>query len=64
MRIHLVRSDPLVKLGYSSKLNAEWEFFLMLRGLGRTAAEDFLAAHAEDIGRRPSVDLDLLLHDI
>jgi NTE family protein len=64
MRIHLVRSDPLVKLGYSSKLNAEWEFFQMLRELGRAAAEDFLAAHAQDIGRRPSIDLNVLLQGV
>jgi NTE family protein len=64
MRIHLVRSDPLVKLGYSSKLNAEWEFFCMLRDLGRTSAEDFLADHAQNLGRRSSVNLDVLLQGI
>ena len=57
-------SDPLVKLGYSSKLNAEWEFFCMLRDLGRAAGEDFLVKHGEDLGRRSSANLDILLEGI
>jgi NTE family protein len=64
MRIHLARSDPLVELGYSSKLNAEWEFFSMLRDLGRAAGEDFLKKHGEDLGRRSSVNLDALLEGV
>ncbi len=64
MRIHLVRSDPLTELGYSSKLNAEWEFFCMLRDKGRAAAEEFLAAHGHDLGRRSSIDLDTLLEGV
>jgi NTE family protein len=28
MRVHLVSNDILTKLGASSKLNAEWRFFL------------------------------------
>ena len=64
MRIHLVRSDPLVELGYSSKLNAEWEFFSMLRDMGRSAGDDFLKAHAQDLGRRSSLNLDVLLEGI
>ena len=64
MRIHLVRSDPLVELGYSSKLNAEWEFFCMLRDLGRAAGEHFLNAHGEDLGRRSSINLDVLLEGV
>lgn len=50
--------------GYSSKLNAEWEFLCMLRGLGRATAEDFLSAHAQDLGRHSSCDLDVLLQGI
>jgi NTE family protein len=59
-----VRSDPLVELGYSSKLNAEWEFFCMLRDLGRGAAETFLAKHADDLGNRSSLNLDKLLEGV
>ena len=64
MRMHLVSSEPLVDLGYSSKLNAEWEFFCMLRDLGRAAGEDFLHKHAQDLGHRSSVNLDVLLEGV
>jgi NTE family protein len=36
----------------------------MLRDLGRAAGEDFLKAHANDLGRRSSVNLDVLLEGI
>jgi NTE family protein len=64
MRIHRVASDAMADLGYSSKLNAEWDFLRMLREEGRAAAEAFLAAHGEDLGRRSSLDLDLLLEGV
>jgi NTE family protein len=64
MRIHRVASDAMVDLGYSSKLNAEWDFLCMLRDEGRRAADAFLAAHGEDLGRRSSFDLELLLHGV
>ncbi|MBV8239495.1 MAG: patatin-like phospholipase family protein, partial [Hyphomicrobiales bacterium] len=52
MRIHRISSDVMVELGYSSKLNAEWEFLRMLRDEGRRAGDAFLTAHHEDLGRR------------
>jgi NTE family protein len=64
MRIHRVASEEMGKLGASSKLIAEWEFFCKLRDLGRHAADAFLQAHGEDIGRRSSYDLDSLLHSV
>jgi NTE family protein len=64
MHIHLVRSDPLIGLGYSSKLNAEWEFFCMLRDLGRKAGEDFLDTHGHDLGHRSTIDLTVLLEGV
>jgi NTE family protein len=36
----------------------------MLRDAGRSAAEAFLAAHADDIGKRSSLDLDVLLDGV
>src|SRR3954469_20765507 len=45
MRIHRVTSEAMVELGYSSKLNAEWDFLCMLRDEGRRAAEAFLTEH-------------------
>jgi NTE family protein len=64
MRVHLIGNDLLEKLGYSSKLNAEWEFFRMLRDKGRDAAQAFLDAHGQDLGHRSSCDLDLLLEGV
>jgi NTE family protein len=64
MRIHRVSSEAMVELGYSSKLNAEWDFLSMLRDEGRRSAEAFLAAHAADLGRRSSLDLDILLEGV
>jgi NTE family protein len=64
MRIHRISSDVMVELGYSSKLNAEWEFLCMLRDEGRRAGEAFLAAHRENLGRRSTFDLDELLKGV
>jgi NTE family protein len=61
MRIHRVASDVMLDLDYSSKLNAEWAFLTMLRKRGRAAADEFLAAHCDDLGKRSSLELDSLL---
>ena len=39
MRVHMVRNKIMDTLGYSSKMNAEWDFLSMLREEGRKAAE-------------------------
>jgi len=64
MRVHRVTSDVLVELGYSSKLNAEWDFLRMLRDEGRSSAESFLGDHGRDLGHRSSFDLDGLLQGV
>jgi NTE family protein len=64
MRIHRVTSDVLTRLGSSSKLNAEWDFFVMLRDEGYRCTEEFLAQHGADLGRRSSLDLDQLLEGV
>jgi NTE family protein len=64
MRVHRIASDVMVDLGYSSKLLAEWEFFLMLRDEGRKAAAAFLDAHGRDLGVRSTLDLDEFLEGI
>ena len=64
MRIHRIASDLMVELGYSSKLNAEWDFLCMLRDAGRNATTSFLTAHRADLGRRSSYDLDVLLKSV
>jgi NTE family protein len=64
MRIHLVRNDIMSELGASSKLNAEWAFFEYLHKEGRKAAQAFLETHGQDIGKRSTLDLDVLLEGI
>ncbi len=64
MRIHRISSATMTELGYSSKLNAEWDFFIMLRNEGRRAAEAFLVAHGNDLGARSTLDLDAMLDHI
>ena len=64
MRIHRISSDVMVELGYSSKLNAEWEFLCMLRDEGRRAGDAFLRAHHDDLGQRSTFDLDELLKGV
>jgi NTE family protein len=63
MRVHRVASAAMNELGYSSKLNAEWDFLVFLRDEGRRAAGAFLAAYASDLGRRSTLDIDALLED-
>jgi NTE family protein len=64
MRIHLIASALLPTLGASSKFNAEWDFLCMLRDEGRRSAEAFLDANAKNVGKRSSIDLDVLLENV
>jgi NTE family protein len=57
MRMHRITSDAMIELGYSSKLNAEWEFFTMLHDEGRRSAEAFYRDHRDAIGKRSTLDL-------
>jgi NTE family protein len=61
MRTHRIKSDMLTQFGASSKLNAEREFITVLRTEGRRAAGEFLDAHGDDLGKRSTADLDVLL---
>ena len=56
-----MRRKELNPLGASSKLNAEWAFLKHLFGIGREAAEAWLARHRADIGKRGTLDLDNVL---
>jgi NTE family protein len=64
MRIHLIASEVLAKLGASSKFNAEWDFLCMLRDEGRRAGEAFLAGDCNNVGKCSSIDLDVLLQQV
>jgi len=64
MRVHFVMNSIMAELGASSKLNAEWPFFAFLRDEGRKAAGAFLDAHARDLGKRSTADIDVLLEGV
>jgi NTE family protein len=61
MRTHRIKTEMLAQFGASSKLNAEREFMSMLRAEGRRAAGEFLNAHGDDLGKRSTAHLDVLL---
>jgi NTE family protein len=61
MRTHRILTDKLVEFGASSKLNAEGRFLRVLKDEGRKAAEEFLQSRGDDIGKRSTADLDVLL---
>jgi NTE family protein len=64
MRIHRIASAAMTELGYSSKLNAEWDFLCMLRDEGRHCAESFLKQHRADLGTRSTLNLDSSLEQV
>lgn len=64
MRLHRITSDAMADLGYSSKLNAEWEFLTMLHNEGRRSAEAFYREHRDAIGKNSTLDLDELTEGI
>ncbi|WP_234051027.1 MULTISPECIES: patatin-like phospholipase family protein [unclassified Xanthobacter] len=64
MRVHVVRNPVMNALGFSSKLNAEWEFISWLRDEGRKAADVFLTEHGNDIGKASTVDFEQLLSEL
>src|SRR5215471_11452828 len=61
MRTHRIMTEMMTQLGYSSKLNGERAFLMMLRAEGRRVADQFLATRGDDLGRRSTADLDELL---
>ena len=64
MRMHLISSETIDKLGASSKFNAEWDFLTMLKVEGRRCAESFLATHGGNIGKHSTLNLDALLEQV
>jgi NTE family protein len=62
LRVHLIDGGAsLASLGPASKSNTQWAFLQQLHSLGRSAAEQWLAAHAQDLGQRSSWDLQQVL---
>jgi NTE family protein len=58
MRVHLIyASSEMHHLNASSKMNAEWDFFMFLKNIGRQHADEWLKAHWNDIGKRGTLDI-------
>lgn len=58
MLIHMIEAeDALEVFGASSKMNADWEFLIKLKEIGRKAAELWLDENFEKIGEQSTVDL-------
>lgn len=58
MYVHWIDAEEQMRgLGVSSKLNADLEFLLHLRDLGRSTADAWLAAQFDRIGRESTVDI-------
>lgn len=58
MLMHRISADhDMEELTASSKLNAEWDFLIFLRDLGRKTAQQWLVDHFDDLGQRSSLDL-------
>ena len=64
MRTHRIITDRLAEFGASSKLNAERAFLTMLKEEGRRCADAFLLDHSDDLGKRSTADIDVLLAEV
>ena len=53
----IAMGDELHDENASSKLSADWKFFLRMKEAGRSAAKTWLTAHYKDLGKRDTMDL-------
>jgi hypothetical protein len=44
-------------LNASSKMNADWDFFLYLKNIGRETAEEWLKNDWKDVGKKSTLDI-------
>lgn len=62
LRVHQIDGGAsLSPLGAASKNNTQWLFLQQLHGLGRSAADQWLAQHGDALGQRSSFDFAGLL---
>ncbi len=59
MHVHLIEAEELMNdFSHTTKNNVDWEFLRHLHNIGYQAADEWLAQHYEDIGKRSSIDID------
>ena len=58
MLVHGIANEKAMsELSVASKLNADWEFLTYLKEVGRAAAEEWLAANFDHIGKETTISL-------
>ncbi|NDF11675.1 MAG: patatin-like phospholipase family protein [Proteobacteria bacterium] len=58
IRLHLIEADEIMAgLGHASKFNADWDFLVHLKEIGRQSAEDWVKKNAAKVGCESSVDI-------
>ena len=58
MNVHMIEAErEMCDLGLASKLEADWDFLVFLKDIGRTAAEKWLRLNWDSIGNRSTVDI-------
>jgi NTE family protein len=58
MHMHLIyASEEMHKLNASSKMNADWDFFLHLKEIGRLTAGHWLKREWKKLGVQSSIDI-------
>lgn len=58
IHIHIIEAEEVMDgLGRNSKLNADWDFLNHLKETGRQAAEDWLNANYNKIGKESTIDI-------
>lgn len=63
MLIHVIPAEKgFENLNASSKLNAEWEFFIHLHDIGHKASDEWLQANFDAIGQQSTLDLRAQIH--
>jgi NTE family protein len=56
--VHSISADEvMVKLGVSSKMNADWDFLLHLHAAGRAYTDAWIAANFDRLGRESTTDI-------
>ncbi|HET6234354.1 MAG TPA: hypothetical protein VFE41_05205 [Acetobacteraceae bacterium] len=64
VRVHAIRNGAFVEqLGSVSKNSTSWTFFSELHDVGYQTADAWLVAHRDDLGVRPSFDVEAELVD-
>jgi len=58
MRVHLIYAGyQMRELNASSKMNADWDFFLYLKEIGRKSAQEWLKRHWGNVGVNSTIDI-------